>query len=194
MRKSKNVSSFVLLYCLGAGWLLPQSGWAGQYGTSVTNAQIVVRNDVYVLNADVDFILSPIAVQALQSGIPLTWELNIEIQRPRQWLWHQAIVEKKIGYRISYQALLNMYQIDNPEGENFTTLSRALKKLGTIRNVPLLKREKKAEESDYLAAVKVSFDRESLPLPLRPESYFNAGWFLSGEWYRWPVRLAVRSK
>lgn len=190
MQKSGNYSFFIAVVCFCIG-LLPRQVLGGQYGVSIREASVIAQGNAYVLQVDADFQLSPVAVKALQSGIPLCWQLTAKIQRPRKWLWDETMVEKQIDFCIRYQALLNMYQINNPPGANFTTLPKALRKLGMIRNIRLLKRPPQEERKAYVAAVKISFDHESLPLPLRPESYFDADWHLSGEWYRWPVQLTV---
>ncbi|MEY3760764.1 MAG: hypothetical protein RIR39_2255, partial [Pseudomonadota bacterium] len=36
--------------------------------------------------------------------------------------------------------------------------------------------------------VKVSFDRDALPLPLRPIAYIDPQWYLSSDWTLWPLK------
>ena len=42
--------------------------------------------------------------------------------------------------------------------------------------------------AQYVVAIKVSFDRDALPLPLRPLAYINPQWYLSSEWTLWPLK------
>jgi hypothetical protein len=39
-----------------------------------------------------------------------------------------------------------------------------------------------------LFAVKVNFDRDALPLPLRPIAYIDPQWYLSSDWTLWPLK------
>jgi hypothetical protein len=40
----------------------------------------------------------------------------------------------------------------------------------------------------YKLAIKCQFDREALPVPLRPFAYLDSQWFLSSDWYLWPIQ------
>src|SRR3569833_3289847 len=53
----------------------------------VKNAETLLADKVYHLNADVDYQFSGAALEALQSGVPLVVVLEIEINRQRDYLW-----------------------------------------------------------------------------------------------------------
>jgi hypothetical protein len=52
----------------------------------------------------------------------------------------------------------------------------------------LIGKSELAPEKQYLLAVKVNFDRDALPLPLRPIAYVDPQWYLSSDWTSWPLK------
>jgi hypothetical protein len=187
------VKSFCLTVCLCGVllWLLPFSVYAGEFAAEVKQAEIKLQGDSYVLFADIVYQLSDKAMEALQNGVPLFWDIQVKIQQHRDVLWDKTLVDLAIRYRIQYHALLNMYRVRNEgDGEvyNFSTLSAALDLMSAVRDFRVLEKTQLAPEKQYLCAVKVSFDREALPLPLRPIAYIDPQWYLSSDWTLWPLK------
>ncbi|MDD5463489.1 MAG: DUF4390 domain-containing protein [Methylococcales bacterium] len=172
-------------------WLLPSSGYADSFAAQVRQAEITLQGDIYVLSADIDYRLSDEAMEALQNGVSLFWDIQVKVQRRRNILWDQTLADLVIYYRLQYHALLNMYRVINEvngETYNFSTLSSALGQMSAVRNFRLIDKADIAREGEYLCAVKVNFDREALPLPLRPISYIDPQWYLSSDWTLWPLK------
>ena len=172
-------------------WLLPFSGNAVEFSAEVKQAEITLQGGSYVLSADIGYQLSEKAMEALQNGVPLFWDIQVKIQQHRGVLWDKTLVDTAIRYRIQYHALLNMYRVrneSNGEVYNFSTLSAALDLMSAIRNFRLIQKAELSPEKQYLCAVKVNFDREALPLPLRPIAYIDPQWYLSSDWTLWPLK------
>jgi len=172
-------------------WLSPFSGYAGEFSAEVKNTEITLQGDNYVLSADIVYQLSEKAKDALQNGVPLFLDIQVKMVQHRDVLWNKTLAELAIRYRIQYHALLNMYRVRNEgNGEvyNFSTLSAALDLMSAVRDFRVLEKAKLDPEKQYLCAVKVSFDREALPLPLRPIAYVDPQWYLSSEWTLWPLK------
>lgn len=166
----------------------PLPAVAGTYAAAVKYAELTLNDGNYFVSAEVEYKLSPKATNALKNGVPLHWAVNIRVQRPRSFWWDETLAEKNLRFRIQYQALLNTYRVHNEdtgESDDFSTLPAALDALSTIRYIPLLKRSALVPGKLYVAGVRVTFDRELLPLPLRPLSYINPQWYLSSDWYLW---------
>ena len=171
--------------------MLPFSGYTGQFAAEVKRAEITLQGDIYVLSADIVYRLSDKAKEALQSGVPLFWDIQVRLLQHRDVLWNKTLVDTAIRYRIQYHALLNMYRVRNEvDGEvyNFSTLPAALDLMSTISDFPLIEKTELAPENQYLGALRVSFDREALPLPLRPVAYIDPQWYLSSDWTLWPLK------
>ncbi|NOT10666.1 MAG: DUF4390 domain-containing protein [Methylococcaceae bacterium] len=160
------------------------------FGVSIKKAELTLSADSYVLSAEMSYNLSEGAKDALQSGVPLFWDVQIMIRQYRDFFWDKTIVDKIIRYRIQYHALLNMYRVRN-EGtghvENFSTLSAALELASVLQNYPIMGKRTLNPEFSYYAEMKIIFDREALPLPLRPIAYLNSQWYLSSDKYLWPL-------
>ena len=171
--------------------MLPFSGYTSQFAAEVKRAEITLQGDIYVLSADIVYRLSDKAKAALQNGVPLFWDIQVRLLQHRDVLWNKTLVDTAIRYRIQYHALLNMYRVRNEvDGEvyNFSTLPAALDLMSTISDFPLIEETELASENQYLGALRVSFDRESLPLPLRPVAYIDPQWYLSSEWTLCPLK------
>jgi hypothetical protein len=187
------LKNFCLSACLCSVLLglLPFAGYADEFSAEVKQAEITLQGGGYVLSADIVYQLSKKAMEALQNGVPLFWDIQVKIQQHRDVLWDKTLVDTAIRYRIQYHALLNMYRVSNEStGEvyNFSTLSAALDLMSAVRDFRLIEKAELAPEKQYLCAVKVNFDREALPLPLRPIAYIDPQWYLSSNWTLWPLK------
>ncbi len=157
----------------------------------VKNAETSLLGDYYVLNADIDYQLSKKATEALRNGVPLLWTYEFKVEELRDYLWNKAIFEKSIPYRIQYHALLNVYRVKNESSgtvNNFSTLESALELLSSLHDFHLIEKGDISEDKQYIAKMKIIFERDALPLPLRPTAYFNPQWYLSSDWYVWPLK------
>lgn len=183
--------------CKAAPWLLllgllaSPPACAGKYDAVVKSAELTAQDEDYVLSADIQYRLSPRAIEALKNGVPLFWAVDIEINRRRDFWWDERVAAKKLRFKIQYQALLNVYRVynqDNGDGGNFSSLAAALDALSSIHYVPILKQSALRDDERYQAGLRVVFDRELLPLPLRSFSYLNPQWYLSSDWYSWELK------
>lgn len=168
-------------------WLLPLAVLAVQ----VNHAELVPVNGKYLLSSDLDYQLSPRAVKALQSGVPLFWDIKVVVSRYRSYLWNKEVANRDLRFRIQYNALLNLYQVRNENSGNtysFSTLGAALSLMSTLRNIYVVDVDALADDENYYAAVKVKLDRDALPLPLRPAAYTNSQWYLASDWYEWLLK------
>lgn len=160
------------------------------FGVDVKNAEIRLHGDSYLLAADIDYRLSARAKEALQNGVPLFWDIHIKTLQHRDYFWDNTLTNTGIRYRIQYHALLNMYRVRN-EGSrelyNFSTLSAALDLISTIRDFPVMDKALYVSGKRYAVGIKVTLDRDALPLPLRPIAYTNPQWYLSSAWTLWPL-------
>jgi hypothetical protein len=185
MQNWLKIEQFSLFVLLG---LMPCYSWANDYSSKVLSGKTEHIGGVYSFSADIEFNLSPTAKEALQKGIALTWEVAIKIEE-QATLWNSTLKELEIGYKIQNHALLNQYsvKINNGSPTLFSTLNAALDFMSNIRNLVLIKEQFIHQDRMYNVAIKVTFDREALPIPLRPLSYFDSQWALSSPWTVWPI-------
>lgn len=182
---------FWRLLCAVLFVLLPFFGYADDFAAKVTQAEITSQGEYYVVSADIVYNLGEKAKDALQNGVPLFWDLQIKLLQHRDRLWDKTLVDTAIRYRLQYHALLNMYRVRNEgDGEvyNFSTLSAALELMSALRDFRLIEQVQLDPQKQMVCAVKVSFDRDALPLPLRPIAYIDPQWYLSSDWTLWPLK------
>jgi len=88
-------------------------------------------------------------------------------------------------------ALLNLYSVEQAELSSknmFSSLTAALNYMSTLRNFHLIDQRLLQSGMKYLVAIRIQFNRKTLPTPLRPMSYFNPQWALSSPWTLWQLQ------
>jgi hypothetical protein len=141
-----------------------------------------------VIEAEFNYRLSPTAEEALHKGIPLAWDVLIEI-REAGFLLDSLIYQKKLSYILQFHALLNQYEVKTiSQAEMFLTLNAALNFMATLHDITPLERSAFKPSKKYTLGLKTDFNREFLPIPLRPVAYLDKQWFLSSNWFLWPIQ------
>ncbi len=171
-------------------WLPANSSYAFGFGVEVKDAVVTLQGDQYQLSADIDYQLSTRAKEALQNGVSLYWDLHINTLQHRDYFMDKTLYTSNIRYRIQYHALLNMYRVRNENTKelfNFSTLTAALNSMSAIRDFQVMAKKDFQPDTQYKVAIKVTLDRDALPLPLRPIAYTNPQWYLSSDWTLWPL-------
>lgn len=160
------------------------------YGAEIKSVVTTLKDGQYVLSANINYRLSPKAMEALQNGVALFWTVQIKTQLVRHLLWNKTLAETHLHYQLQYHALLNMYRVSHKNTQvdyNFVSLASALDSISTLNDLPFLDANKLEPAQRQVVALKIDFDHEALPLPLRPIAYFNRQWYLSSAWTVWPL-------
>jgi len=169
----------------------PVSAEQDATGFSIQSLETLMKNRVYLLNANFHYNFSKDAIEALQHGVPLLILVNIEILSPR-WYWTDlGIAELEQGYLLLYHALSESYVVNNLNSgtqTNFISLSRAINFLSRIKELPILDANLLDANKDYYLRVRTHLDIESLPAPMQPLAYISSDWQLSSDWYEWPLQ------
>lgn len=164
--------------------LFVEALFANEPSIEFTQVQLQANNQWYRLNVETNFYLSSIAINALQSSIPLSWCLAVQLEQVRV-VWNKNLISEKYCYKIQYHALLKTYSVTHKEISYFHSMNSALNALSIIRKNNLIRAVEIKSDEKYRLQVKWQFDREDLPLPLRPLSYLDPQWNLSSDWYLW---------
>lgn len=173
----------ILILCL------PQTGQTADF--TVRSVATELKENVYLLNARVDYTFSEEAQRALQSGIPLIILMDLEVERLRSWWWNKEVAKLQQGYLLIYHALTKKYIVNNLNSgaqHNHISFTAALQTLGRINALPLIDRGLIEDDSRYQVNLRVYLDIESLPAPMRPLAYLSSDWRLSSDWYSWPLQ------
>lgn len=164
---------------------------AQETGLEIRDAATRLNNGVWYLDARIEYRLSRETMDALQSGIPLTFALLVELGRYRRWLPDEDIAALRQYYELSWQPLARGYLVRNKNSGDqraHTTLYAALNDLGRITSLPLIDAAIIDEGELYEVSLRAVLDQEQLPGPLRMLAFWDDGFSLESDWYRWPLR------
>lgn len=195
MTACRNPSAWLLL--VGWVWLwLPGAVAAADAADpdahfAVREATARLQDGVYLLDADIDFRFSEAALEALRNGIPLVLEIQIKVERSRNWLWDDTVAALGQRYSLQYHALSDRYVVHNlntGQRQSYTTLDDALFVLGRVRDFPMLDRRLLETGGDYQASVRAALVVEQLPTPMRLWAYASDQWRLDSAWFSWPLQ------
>lgn len=159
-------------------------------GFVVREAHTDLVEEVYQLDAQIDYKLSDTVLDALENGVPITIEIRIEVYRPREYLWKEEIASLRQRYRLEYHALSQQYLVTNLNTraqQGYPSRSAAIEAVGTITDLPMLDRRLLKRDENYKARLRASLDIEALPAPLRLLAYLSSDWRVSSKWYTWEL-------
>lgn len=187
MRCCKNNKSALLLAAL----LLLAPQWAIADGIFVRTAETFLLDNVYRLNANIDYRLNATVLEALHNGVALPLTVHIEVSRKRSYMWDETVATQTRRIVLAYEPLPRRYAATNIESGDtsyYSNLYDALDAIGAIKNYPLIDSAALQHGSSYAGSVRSYLDTESLPIALRMLAYANSNWRLGSEWYVWPIR------
>jgi hypothetical protein len=167
---------------------LPASG--GDARLEVRSVETRLVEGVYRLDAEVVVDLSRSIKRALDSGVPITLLYRIRVLRERAYLWGERVAALSQRYRLEFHALSKRYvlvNVNTGDGQAFRTLADAIAPLQRLRDFPLIDASLLAAGEHYAGEMEVLIDGESLPVPLRLQTWFNDAWRLASDTYRWPL-------
>lgn len=182
--------SFRAAGCLALLWSLLWTAGVRAADFDVVSASTRLEGGVYRLNARIDYRFSDAALEALQNGVPLTVELDMEVRRRRPWLWDETVYALTQRFRLEYHTLSRQYlasNLNSGERRGFPTRSGAVRFMGQIADFPFLDKSLLDPDERYEGALRARLDIEALPAPLRLLAYLSDDWRLASEWYSWPL-------
>lgn len=185
-RKS-DPTAWLLALALAAIPALP--AYAAQpYGIEVSSASISIAEDSYLLEADIDIILSAPLEDALHKNIPLYFLLEFELVRSRWYWFNDKAVVLGRQFRLSYSALTRQYRVGvGAFYQNFPTLKEALEFMSKVRRREELEPGSLSKGATYSAALRLRLDISQLPRPFHLNALGSREWSLGSEWHRWLV-------
>jgi hypothetical protein len=157
----------------------------------VRSASMELVGGVYYVSASIDFRLSKDAQAALESGLPLTVRLEVELIHRRRFWWDHDDARLVQRYQIEYHALTERYIVRNlatDEQPSFATLFSALNYLGRIEQLPFIDASLLEPGRNYDCRVRAVLDADEFTGPMRLLTFWRRDFSLSSEWFQWPFR------
>ena len=154
----------------------------------VRSAATAMVAGVHELEARLQLILSEEALNALNSGVPLTIELNIDVIRVRRFLPDDLEAELTVTYELEYRPLSQRYilrNLNSGDQDSFATLYSALNNLGRIQGLPVIDDALLEPGSNYRMRLRALLSTRQYPAPLRILFFWRSQWQLQSDWYQW---------
>ena len=139
-----------------------------------------------VLNAEFDIDLGPRLEDAVSRGVPLYFNFELELTRPRWWWSNEYLASKTTQYRLSYTALTRQYRLTTGNlHRNFATLEEALRVLSRFVDLHIADKGALKMGESYDVGMRFALDRTQLPKPLQVDAIANPDWQISTRVLRW---------
>lgn len=158
----------------------------------IDTATLHVRNDIVLLDCDCRLEFGEDAIDALNSGIPLYFDLEIRFERPRRVLWDPEVYTTRRRFIIERHALTERFVLTDLISEKRSvheSLDRAIHELGHIRDLPIIEAATLSAFDKLNVQIRFRLDINALPAPMIPLAYVSPGWRMSSGWYRWQANL-----
>jgi hypothetical protein len=156
----------------------------------IRSASTRLSDGVYFATARIDYRLSSDALSALDNGVALTVQLQIELSRKRRLWLDNNVATLSQAYSLSFQPLSERYVVKNlnsGEQDSFATLFSALNNMGRVVDLPVIDAALLDPDSNYEIALRAVLDQNTLPGPLRLIAFWSSGFRLASDWYTWQL-------
>jgi len=179
-------SSLLILLILMPVWAQDSPEHAGYF--EVRSAATALVDGVHVLEGRLQLVLSDEALNAVNSGVALRIELNLEVIRTRRFWTDPAEAELIVSYELEYRPLSQRYIVRNlnsGDQDSFATLYSALNNLGRIQGLPVVDDAILEPDKIYRIRLRARLSTEQYPAPLRILFFWRDQWQLQSEWFEW---------
>ena len=157
----------------------------------VRSAKSVLIDQTHVLDARLQLFLSDEALNALNSGVPLTIELNIEFIKVRRFMLDDKEIELSFQFELEYKPLSQRYIVRdtvNDVQDSYATLFSALNRLGRVQNLFLVNDNELSNDSSYRMRLQALLSTKQYSAPLRMLFFWRSQWDIKSEWYEWQLQ------
>jgi hypothetical protein len=156
----------------------------------VRSASTEIVDGVHRLDARLQLVLSSEALRALESGVTLTIELQIQVIRIRGLFPDDLEAELAVRYELEYSPVSQRYIVRNlnaGDQDSFATLYSALNSLGRVQRLPVIDDAVLEPDADYRVRVRAMLNMQQYPAALRILFFWRGRWQLQSEWFEWSL-------
>jgi hypothetical protein len=160
-------------------------------GINIERVSGRIKDSYYMIDASIKYELSENVLEALSHGITLRFDITVEIERERKWVWDKNVTTAITSYQLQHLPLSNNYLVTNiitGERKQLQELEEAMRFLGTIKDFPIIRDEELDPERSYNCFMMSELRIRTLPLPLQPLALISPKWKLTSQWYEWTIR------
>jgi len=161
---------------------------AGYFEVRSASTQLI--GGVHMLDARLQLVLSSEALNALNNGVPLTIELQMQVIRTRRFYLDSVDAELAVRFELEYRPLSQRYIVRNlnsGDQDSFSTLYSALNNLGRIQGLPVIDESLLIPDREYRVRLRALLATEQYSAPLRLLFFWRDEWQLKSDWYEWTL-------
>jgi hypothetical protein len=181
---------FVLLASFVLGTGLAQDNVEREGYFEVRSASTQPVDGVHTLDARLQLVLSSEALAALESGVTLTIELQLQVIRTRRFYIDDVEAELAVRYELEYSPVSQRYIVRNlnsGDQDSFATLYSALNSLGRVQGLPVIDEALLIDDRSYRVRLRAMLNTERYPAALRVLFFWRGQWQLQSEWFEWSL-------
>jgi len=157
----------------------------------VTGASVSLDEGVYQLDASVDLAIPEAGRRAIEAGLTLEFDYQIDIARVRRYFPDAEVASLQQSFELSYHALSQRYLLRNlntGEQQDFGTLQASLDRLAQVRGLPLIDSLLLEPGSLYEFRVRAELNLRTAPDTLSWLLFWTDDWSATSKWYAWTLR------
>lgn len=180
----------VVMCALLAGPAVAQDELVRDGYFEVRSASTSLVDGVHLLESRLQLVLSTEALDALNKGVPLTIELQMQFIRQRRFYMDALDAELAVRFQLEYGPLTERYIVRNlnsGDQHDFATLYSALNSLGRISRLPVIDNALLEPARDYRVRVRAMLQTQQYPAPLRLLFFWRSQWQLQSDWFEWTL-------
>jgi hypothetical protein len=158
----------------------------------IRSAFAVIDRGVLQLNVHVQYPIYERIRSALQDGVTLAFDLELNVTRHRRLWWNAGVLEMTLRRELTYHAVTDRYVLRDEQGveqESFPTLEEALDRIGRVENLPILVESQLRGEGPWQVAVRAGVRRGRLSDTMRALMFWSDDWHRNSDWYIWTLTL-----
>ena len=157
----------------------------------VRSADLELAGGVYHLNARMALPISEAVRRGLSEGVPLILEVDLDVERVRQFVPNSRVAELTQRYNLQYNAVSARYILRNENSgqqQSLPTVDAALEQLSEVRSLPVLDKALLDPGRRYEASVRARIDYGRVPVTLRLLMFWVNEWHRESDWYTWTLQ------
>ncbi|MBI5861920.1 MAG: DUF4390 domain-containing protein [Rhodocyclales bacterium] len=150
------------------------------------HATLSAGDEHYALAAEFTINLGPRLEEAVTRGVPLNFNLEFTLDRPRKYWVDEHIATRNLAYRLTYHSLTRQYRLSTGSlYQNFDSLREALRVMSHIGALPVVEKTALKPGETYTAALRLTLDRSQLPKLFQIDAFTDRDWQVEGGTLRW---------
>jgi hypothetical protein len=150
------------------------------------HATLSVGDENYSLTADFNITLGNRLEEAVTRGVPLNFNFEFTLDRPRKYWVDEHIATRTLTYRLTYHSLTRQYRLSTGNlYQSFDNLREALRVMSRIGSLPVVEKTALKPGETYIAALRLSLDRSQLPKLFQIDAFTDRDWQVASSTLRW---------